>query len=136
VHFPGWVDEAGVKALSAKADILVLPSHAEGLAMAVLEGLSYGLVVITTPVGAHTEVIEPGVSGILVPPGDVAALAEALAYVIDDEGLRERLGSGARQRFLDKFDVRGYAGRLAQLHVDLLSHTRHAIQPIGKEEIS
>jgi glycosyltransferase involved in cell wall biosynthesis len=136
VHFPGWVDEAGVKALSAKADILVLPSHAEGLAMAVLEGLSYGLVVVTTPVGAHTEVIEPGVSGILVPPGDVAALAEALARVIDDEELRERLGRGARHRFLEKFEVRGYAERLAQLHIDLLSHTRQAMQPIEKEEIS
>lgn len=136
VHFPGWVDEANVKSLFAKADILVLPSHAEGLAMAVLEGLSYGLVVITTPVGAHTEVIEPGVSGLLVPPGDVDALAEVLARVIDDAGLRERLGKGARSRFLEKFDVRGYSERLAQLHVDLLSHGRQAMRPIGKEEIS
>ena len=136
VHFPGWVDETAAKALSAKADILVLPSHAEGLAMAVLEGLSYGLVVITTPVGAHTEVIEPGVSGILIPPGDVAALAESLARVIDDEGLRERLGRGARNCFLERFDVRGYADRLAQLHIDLLSHTHQARQPIGEEEIS
>lgn len=132
VDFPGWVDEAGIKALSTKADILVLPSHAEGLAMAVLEGLSYGLVVITTPVGAHTEVIEPGVSGIFVPPGDVAALAEALVCAIDDEGLRKRLGRGARNRFLERFDVRGYADRLAQLHVDLFSHMHQAMQPIGK----
>jgi glycosyltransferase involved in cell wall biosynthesis len=136
VDFPGWVDEAGVKALNAKADILVLPSHAEGLAMAVLEGLSYGLVVVTTPVGAHTEVIEPDVSGILVPPGDVTALAEALARVIDDGDARKRLGKGARRRFLEKFDVRGYSDRLAQLHIDLLSHARQAVQPIGKEEIS
>jgi glycosyltransferase involved in cell wall biosynthesis len=136
VDFPGWVDEASVKALNAKADILVLPSHAEGLAMAVLEGLSYGLVVVATPVGAHTEVIEPDVSGILVPPGDVAALADALARVIDDLDARERLGRGARRRFLEKFDVRGYSDRLAQLHVELLSQTHQAIQSIGKEEIS
>jgi glycosyltransferase involved in cell wall biosynthesis len=136
VNFPGWVDEAGVKALAAKADILVLPSHAEGLAMSVLEGLSYGLVVITTPVGAHTEVIEPGVSGILVPPGNIVALAEALARVIDDDGFRGQLGRGARRRFLEKFDVRGYAERLGQLHVDLLSHTHQAGQPIRKEQVS
>jgi glycosyltransferase involved in cell wall biosynthesis len=120
VSFPGWVDEANVKALSAKADVLVLPSHAEGLAMAVLEGLSFGLVVIATPVGAHSEVIEPGLSGLLVPAGDVVALADALARVIDDEGLRKRLGTGARRRFLEKFDVRGYRDRLALLHADLL----------------
>jgi len=135
VDFPGWVDEASVKALNAKADILVLPSHAEGLAMAVLEGLSYGLVVVTTPVGAHTEVIEPDVSGVLVPPGDVAALADALARVIDDGDARERLGRGARRRFLEKFDVRGYSDRLSQLHIELLSQAHQEIQPIGKEEI-
>ncbi len=136
VHFPGWIDEAGVKVLTAKADIIVLPSHAEGLAMAVLEGMSYGLAVITTPVGAHTEVIEPDVSGILVTPGDVVALAEALTRAIDDEGFRERLGKGARLRYLERFEVHSYADRLALLHVDLLFNTHQAKQPIGKEEIS
>ena len=55
--------------------MLVLPSHAEGLAMSVLEGLAHGLAVVTTPVGAHAEVIEPERSGLLTPPGDIAALA-------------------------------------------------------------
>ena len=53
----------------------MLPSHAEGLAMSVLEGLAHGLAVVATPVGAHAEVIEPEQSGLLTPPGDVAALA-------------------------------------------------------------
>ena len=136
VDFAGWVNEAAVKALSAEAEILVLPSHAEGLAMAVLEGLSHGLAVVTTPVGAHPEVIEPGVSGLFVPPGDVTALADALGRVIDDAALRERLGRGARQRFLEKFEVRGYADRLGRLHLDLLSQTQQAMQPIRKEQIS
>jgi glycosyltransferase involved in cell wall biosynthesis len=116
VEFPGWVDEAGVRAACEAADVLVLPSHAEGLAMSVLEGLSYGLAVITTPVGAHTEVIEPEVSGLFVPPGDVEALSAALARVIDDSVLRARLGAGARRRFLEKFHVRGYAEQLGRLH--------------------
>jgi glycosyltransferase involved in cell wall biosynthesis len=120
VRFPGWLDEAGVRQLCADADILVLPSHGEGLAMSVLEGLSHGLAVVTTPVGAHLEVIEPEVSGIFVPPGDVAALAGALARVIDDESLRRRLGRAARERFLKEFDVRRYASRLEQLHASLL----------------
>jgi glycosyltransferase involved in cell wall biosynthesis len=89
--------------------------------MAVLEGLSYGLPVIATPVGAHEEVIVPGVSGIFVAPGDVEALADALSRVIDDEQLRERLGAGARCRFLEKFDARGYAERLGHLHASMLS---------------
>jgi glycosyltransferase involved in cell wall biosynthesis len=116
VEFPGWLDEGGVRAVCEAADVLVLPSHAEGLAMSVLEGLSYGLPVITTPVGAHTEVIEPEVSGLFVQAGDVEALTAALVRVNDDPALRARLGGAARRRFLEKFNVRGYAEQLARLH--------------------
>lgn len=120
VEFPGWLDQEGVRAVCEAADVLVLPSHAEGLAMSVLEGLSYGLSVIATPVGAHAEVIEPEVSGLFVPPGDVEALAAALLQVNDDPALRARLGAGARRRFLEKFHVRVYAELLATLHADLV----------------
>ena len=120
VAFPGWVDQPAASALCAAADILVLPSHAEGLAMSVLEGLAHGLAVVATPVGAHAEVIEPERSGLLAPPGDIAALATALTRVIGDPVLREGLRAGARQRFLDRFDVRSYSMRLARLHVGLL----------------
>jgi glycosyltransferase involved in cell wall biosynthesis len=136
VHLPGWVDKTQVRALAADADVLVLPSHAEGLAMAVLEGLSHGLAVVATPVGAHSEVIEPGVSGLFVPPGDVGALAETLARVIDDSILRERLGTGARRRFLAKFDVNGYADRLSRLHADLLSRSHRAARAVEKAQIT
>jgi glycosyltransferase involved in cell wall biosynthesis len=124
VGFPGWIDQSAASALCAAADILVLPSHAEGLAMSVLEGLAHGLAVVTTPVGAHAEVIEPERSGLLAPPGNVPALAAALARVVGDPELRERLRCGARQRFLDRFDVRSYASSLARLHVGLLGGRR------------
>ena len=120
IAFPGWLDQSRASALCEAADILVLPSHAEGLAMAVLEGLSHGLAVITTPVGAHDEVIEPEISGILVPPGDVPALTTALARVIDDADFRARLQEGARARYLADFEIKGYSSRLRRLHADLL----------------
>ena len=130
IAFLDWVDEAGVRALCTRADVLVLPSHAEGLAMSILEGMSHGLAVIATPVGAHSEVIEPEESGLFVPPGDVPALAGALARVIDDESLRERLGRGGRERFLAEFDVRLYAARLTNLHARLLGSGRAEPEPI------
>jgi glycosyltransferase involved in cell wall biosynthesis len=136
LRFHGWLDQVGVSALCADADVLVLPSHAEGLAMSVLEGLSHGLAVITTPVGAHSEVIEPEVSGILVPPGDVAALADALVRVIEDESLRSRLARGARDRFLEGFDVGRYAARLEQLHAGLFAPQRDHPKLVGKGQIS
>ncbi len=132
LSFPGWLDESSASELCAGADALVLPSYAEGLAMSVLEGLSHGLAVIATPVGAHSEVIEPEVSGILVPPGDIAALADALVRVIEDESLRSRLARGARARFLEKFDVRRYAARLEQLHADLFAPQHDHPKPVEK----
>jgi len=136
VCFPDWLDEVGVSELCASSDVLVLPSYAEGLAMSVLEGLSHGLAVVTTPVGAHLEVIEPEVSGILVPPGDVTALADALARVIEDESLRSRLARGARNRFLEAFDVRHYAARLEQLHAGLFAPQTDHPELVGKGLIS
>jgi glycosyltransferase involved in cell wall biosynthesis len=124
VSFPGWIDQPAASALCAAADILVLPSHAEGLAMSILEGLAHGLAVVATPVGAHAEVIEPEESGLLVPPGDVVALVAALRRVVGDPAIRERLRTGARQRFLDRFDVRSYSGRLTRLHAELLGGRR------------
>jgi glycosyltransferase involved in cell wall biosynthesis len=120
VAFPGWIDQPAASALCAAADVLVLPSHAEGLAMSVLEGLAHGLAVVATPVGAHAEVIEPDQSGVFVPAGNIGALSAELARVVGDPALRERLRAGARQRFLDRFDVRPYSVRLARLHVGLV----------------
>jgi glycosyltransferase involved in cell wall biosynthesis len=136
VNFPGWLDQIGVSRLCAEADVLVLPSYAEGLAMSVLEGLSHGLAVITTPVGAHSEVIEPEVSGILVPPGDIAALEDALVRVIENESLRGRLARGARKRFLEAFEVRRYATRLEQLHVGLFAPPTRPAKLVEEGRIS
>ena len=121
VTFIGWIDQSAASALCADAEILALPSHAEGLALSLLEGLAHGLAVVATPVGAHAEVIDSGESGLFVPPGDVPALAKALARLISDPALRNHLQSGARQRFVDRFDVRVYTARLTRLHLGLLS---------------
>ena len=125
VDFPGWLAKPAVNAVCAAADVLVLPSHGEGLAMSVLEGLSHGLAVITTPVGAHPEVIDPEISGLFVPPGDVEALAAALLRMIEDPPFRNKLQGAARARYIEKFDVTGYARRMAELHETLLSN-QHA----------
>jgi len=124
IAFPGWLDRPSVEKACQTATCIVLPSHAEGLAMAVLEGLSHGLPVITTPVGAHAEVIETGVSGLLVPPGDITALAESLVKIIEEPDLRYRLQQGARRRFLEEFEIGTYAMRLSNLHAELLTHAR------------
>ena len=115
VSMPGWVDRPAILDLLNHADILVLPSYAEGMAMSVLEGMAHGLCVVCTPVGALGEVIEPERSGLLIQPGSVPQLANALARAVEDDALRARLGAGAKERFRSGFDAAGYPARLAPL---------------------
>ncbi len=116
IAFPGWLDRGATEALLRAADILVLPSHDEGMAMSVLEGLAYGVCVVCTPVGALAEVIENDVSGMLVRPGDVAGLAQALVTAISDPARRRRLGAAGAALFQRRFEARGYADRMLALY--------------------
>ncbi len=116
VDMPGWLSADETRALCARADILVLPSHAEGLAMAVLEGLSHGLAVVTTRVGAHEEVISDGETGVFVPVGDKDALTAALAKLITDPDIRSRLSAGARAHYLNHFSMKAYMRSMENLY--------------------
>jgi glycosyltransferase involved in cell wall biosynthesis len=113
--FTGWLDRPGTDRLLADAQILVLPSYEEGMAMSVLEGLANGLCVVCTPVGALSEVIENERSGLLCEPSDVPLLAATLARVLTDAVLRRRLRAGARTRHRDAFDIDRYARQLIEI---------------------
>lgn len=116
VSFPGWVSPEQVRRYLEQADILALPSHFEGLSMAILEAMAYGLAVITTPVGSIPEAITHGESGLFVPVKDPVTLAEALALVMRDGRLRAHLSRGARRRYLDIFEIGQYAAKLEELY--------------------
>lgn len=115
VRAPGWVGPAQVQALLADCDIVALPSHQENLPMSLIEGMAYGRAVIGTPVGAVADIVRPGETGLLVAPGDVAALTGALGSLIEDADLRARLGEAARRLHRERLDLDGYAGRLAAI---------------------
>ena len=78
---------------------LVLPSRSEGLGLVVIESFARGRCVVASRVGGIADVVEDGVQGVLVEPGDVDALADALARVLSDRALAERLGAAARGRY-------------------------------------
>ena len=124
VSMPGWLGEAETRALCASGDILVLPSHSEGMAMAVIEGLAHGLAVVTTRVGAHEEAITDGTTGRFVPVGDVPALAEALARLVTDPSARLRLGSQGRALFLSRFSMSAYMRQLESVYGRFVERAR------------
>jgi glycosyltransferase involved in cell wall biosynthesis len=120
ITFTGWLDRDSVARLLAEADLLVLPSYDEGMAMSVLEAMAYAVPVICTPVGALPELVEPEVSARIVSPGDRDALAAALAALIADPTLRARFGRAARRRIESAFAIDVYAARLAVVYARCL----------------
>lgn len=119
VDFLGWVPEAGVSEILARADVFVLPSHAEGLSVAMLEAMAHGCAIVTTPVGGTLDAVADGESALLVPPGDVQRLAAALRRVIVEPELRSTLQARARQGWLAGFEITGHCHRLALAYREL-----------------
>ena len=92
----GELPTRAVTAALRDADVFVLPSFLEGYGMVFAEALAHGLPIVATTAGAIPDTV-PGDTGLLVPPGDVRALSEALRRVVEDTALRARLAAAARQ---------------------------------------
>jgi len=103
VRFVGRVDD--VERYYTIADIVVQASHEEGFSNAVLEAMAAGRPVIATRVGGNVEAVVDGDTGILVPARAPEAIADALATLAADPGLRERMGGAARIRVRDMFSL-------------------------------
>ena len=116
VEFTGWLEAERARATLAAATIFVLPSFVEGMPMALLEAMALGLPVIATPVGGVPEIVTHQVDGLLVPPGDVDALAAAIARLMSEPALRERLGRAARETAAQRFSLDSAVERLLGIY--------------------
>ena len=121
VKIPGWVRPDEVESLLTASDILLHPSRIENLPLSVLEGMAYGLCIVTTPVGAVPEAIGDGENGILTPVGDAESLVVNLVRVLGDPQLRARLGDAARANYERRYDIRTYRPRLEAIYSDVLA---------------
>jgi glycosyltransferase involved in cell wall biosynthesis len=92
---------AGVSERLDQATVLVLPSWPEGLGLVVIEAFARGRGVVATGAGGIPDMVTDGREGLLVPPADTAALADALVRVLSDRALAERLGTAAGKRYAD-----------------------------------
>jgi len=110
----------------ADADCLALPSYAEGLPMAVLEGMAYGLPVLATRIGAIPEVVTDGREGFLFDPGDVATMADRLARLGRDAALRREMGRAARARIEAEYSLDVMAARILAIYREVLDRRRGA----------
>ena len=118
VHFLGGRRDLGD--LLSAIDMFVLPSLWEGLPLSLVLAMGAGVPVVSTTVGGVPEVVEDGRTGLLVPPGDAAALGVAVARLVTDPALGRRLADAARAEVLPKFGVDDYVASVAGLYDRLL----------------
>lgn len=115
VHFAGYLSQDAVAKALAEADVLVLPSFAEGLPVVLMEALASTRPVIATQVAGVSELVENGVTGFVVPPGDATTLAARIEQLAGDPALRATMGAAGRAKVRADFDVRIEAARIGAL---------------------
>ena len=122
VHLLGEIGGQEKERILAGSDCLVLPSHGEGLPMAILEGMAYSMPVLATNVGAIPEVITHGQEGFLFDVGDVDALAGGLNQLDKSRNLIEKMGKKAKDRVAGRFSMEAMIDKLSCIYHALLSN--------------
>lgn len=117
VLFAGF--RTDVPELLAGASLSVLPSLSEGISNTVLESMAAGVPVVATRVGGTPEIIEDGVSGLLVPPRDAPALAAAMQRLLSNPVLSSSLRDAARRRIADIFSMEASIRQVEDLYCEL-----------------
>ncbi len=117
-------ERSDVAQLYADAHIVVLPSYREGLPKSLVEAAAAGRAVVTTDVPGCRDAIEPGVSGLLVPPRNAVALADAVLRLAQDAPLRRGMGAAGRRLAEQAFDVRKIVDHHLNLYAALLETGR------------
>jgi L-malate glycosyltransferase len=132
VRFLGF--RSDIADLLGVSDIFVLPSFSEGLPLSVLEGMAQGLPIVATTVGGIPEVVTQNQEGILVPPKDADALADALAHVVQDAELRKTLGKAGKCRVADEFTFAGMLDAYDMIYKNVLGSSESALFPFSSRE--
>lgn len=112
--FRGWVDGEAKDRVFSESDVMALPSYFEGLPISLLEAMTYSMAVISTRVGGIPEIVEDGVNGLLIEPGDRRALFGAMKFYIDNREAVTRHGLAGKRRSED-FAPSCITGRFMQI---------------------
>ncbi len=103
------------------SDVFVLPSYREGMPMSIIEAMRSGKPVVATTVGGIPDMIETGVSGILVEPGAPNEIASAILKLKNDESLRLNMGIGARKAFEAGFETSRVVRKIRRVYEEIFT---------------
>jgi len=117
-YFTGQRDD--IPELLAAVDVVLIPSHSEGMSFVAVEAMAAGRCLVAYATGGLPDIIHHEKSGLLAPTGNVGALAEALARVLDDEDLRNRLAREGRRQ-VDRYSIDVHVARLLNIYQSVLN---------------
>ena len=112
------------------ADLFLLTSRNDTLPFSLIEAGCCGLASVTVAVGCVEDIVQDGVTGIVVASNSVESIATGIARLLADDGLREAMGKAARQRFVEHFDLRVTASRLARVYEEAVDRGTGS-NPVG-----
>jgi glycosyltransferase involved in cell wall biosynthesis len=107
----GWLPRDQVPAFLQSLSVLALPSYAEGLPNALLEAMAVGVAVVATPVGGVIDLIRESGGGMLVEPGDIESIANAITTLLTDERAADEIGAKGRRFVRERHDIRVVAAK-------------------------
>lgn len=133
VDLPGSVGQEEIRSFYERADVFALPSFAEGLPVVLVEAMAMGLPVVASRITGIPELVEEGVSGLLVVPGRGDELTEALASLVSaPAATRREMGEAGRRKVLAAFDVDRSAAQLLEVFRECLPQQRSALNERGR----
>ncbi|HZD49241.1 MAG TPA: glycosyltransferase family 4 protein [Silvibacterium sp.] len=118
VIFEGAVNQDRIRGFYSTADVFCLPSFAEGIPVVLMEAMAMEIPCVSTQIAGIPELIRNGVDGLLVAASDIDGLTDALARLMDDPALRERLGRSGRQRVLEHYNLQSNVEKLAAIFAE------------------
>ncbi|WP_217077952.1 glycosyltransferase family 4 protein [Clostridium baratii] len=121
VNLIGWVDGVSKEKLLMSSQLFILPSYNEGLPMAILEAMSYGIPVISTDVGSISEVVMNNITGSLVETGNCEELSKAIIELIKDKDTWKEYSNNCKLIIDEKFNDKKYFERISNLYNELAS---------------
>ena len=116
VSVPGWVSGAEREKLFLESDVLALPSYFESFGLSLVEGMSYGLPVVGGNASSIPYVVRNQEDGILVPPGDVTQIKEAMRHLLDCPEERRRMGEHARKHAEEAYSEATFVEKMKRIY--------------------
>lgn len=116
VSFPGWIRGETKEKLLQESSFFLFPSYNEGMPMAVLEAMAYGMGIVTSNVGGIPKLIDDGVSGYICTPGEIGDISEKMIRLILQEEHLKECGANARKKAIEQYSFESHVEKLTKLY--------------------